>query len=457
MLSCAARMADPDDRPNRWPDLFVLASMAANVVLNPPSLRLISATLAVPAPFRGDVLSGVVGALGVVTIATYAALAASRRAAAAGIKLALVLFFAFLYVAVPTASDIAIRHAVGLEWDGRYVSFPHDGGVLQTEAATNFLLHGVDPYAARYHDTAMAGSHHSAPALWQSMGLPENPALSFFPYPPLVVLASVPFRQAALATLGWYDQRFVYLIALAALAAAAFAITPVPGLRVVLVAFFLFCPWEVPHFVQGYNDVLCVLFLALTSAALRSGRATRSGVWLALACGAKQFAWLAVPLWLAWIVTRSRERGPGETGSWTRPLAAFALVAALVFLPFLAWNAGALLHGLFAQSSEYPFRASGLGISSILVAAGWVHRPFAHFPLGALQAIAALAAIAWGVRRILTGGGLPSLLRAHALAVLAFVFFSRTFAASYLWLPSVLYGIAMVIEDSAQSAATVRA
>ena len=81
-------------------------------------------------------------------------------------------------------------------------SYSHDGGVIQTEATIDYLLHGKNPYVEDYLKTPMA-----------EWGINEfRTALYHYPYLPWTFLFSAPFKLLASGVIGWYDQRFVYLL-----------------------------------------------------------------------------------------------------------------------------------------------------------------------------------------------------------------------------------------------------
>ena len=82
-------------------------------------------------------------------------------------------------------------------------SYSHDGGVIQTEATIDYFLSGQ----------ATRTSRTIAARRWPSGDWPEfRTALDHYPYLPWTFVASAPVKLISDALLGWYDQRFVYLI-----------------------------------------------------------------------------------------------------------------------------------------------------------------------------------------------------------------------------------------------------
>ena len=99
-------------------------------------------------------------------------------------------------VLIPTLKLATLRH------ENLPHSYSHDGGVIQTEATIDYFLSGKNPYIEDYRSTPMA-----------EWGLEEfRTALDHYPYLPWTFVASAPVKLISDALLGWYDQRFVYLI-----------------------------------------------------------------------------------------------------------------------------------------------------------------------------------------------------------------------------------------------------
>src|SRR5439155_22488788 len=102
----------------------------------------------------------------------------------------------------------------------------HDSD-LQIELATGMLLHGQDYYRATYFHTPLTQ--------WWPAG-PPNPALYHTDSLPVQEELTVPFMLAGKATLGWFDERFIYLLCLGAVLGMALALARTPTCRLALVA-----------------------------------------------------------------------------------------------------------------------------------------------------------------------------------------------------------------------------
>jgi hypothetical protein len=364
---------------------------------------------------------------------------ALRRALkAAGLGLAVLAL-----VLAPAGLQMALSVWHGKPWHG------HDGGVLQTDQATDLLLQGVNPYSVDYLDTPQAEQSERS-AFWRRHG--GNPALYHLPYPPGCFVLPVPLRPVARVLLGFYDPRLLYLLAYAAALWCAWALRG-PHRAATLAATAL-CPLLVPYLVEGRNEALALGPMLGLALALQRGRRRTALLLWGLACTLKQFAWLYAPFLLAWLL------GPwpaprAELLRRARPLLWAALPVALLIGPFLIWD----LPGFWADTvgfmsgateHPYPFGGTpGLGLANAILYLGGVgdlREPYS-FGLWQLGLGGPLAlALCWRLLRrpdwrLVVAGG--------TLFAAVFVFASRVLHVNYLGLlfPLLVAGVAS--EESA--------
>ena len=166
----------------------------------------------------------------------------------------------------------------------------HDG-LLQTEAAAQFVLAGKNPYVETYYQTPLA----LAP--FDVKGLTVNPALEHFTYLPLTFLL-----PAALAGRAWQQLRSALRAfdLLPAHALVATRLTQNPQKRLLLVMALGLNPLFVGPLVEGRNDVMVLSWLIFTWALLQRGKITASAITLALACGTKHPAVVFVPFYFVY-------------------------------------------------------------------------------------------------------------------------------------------------------------
>jgi len=434
-------------------DLFVLTLFAVLLILSPPRMAYLSSRFTSGGGFSPDALGGAAtgAAMALWFIYFFASVRPSRRGDA--LKLGIVVGFAILFFLLPAISDMAARAEMGLQSEGRYVAFPHDGGVLQTEAATGFLLSGANPYAARYGDTEMVRSHHSRPGLWRNLGFRENPAFGFFPYPPATLFVSVPFYGIGHGLLGWYDQRVVHIVAFILLGFLAYRLPRRESLRLPFLALVLLSPFHVKYFIEGYNDILCALFLLAAIFATRERHDRAGALLLGIACGLKQFAWLLVPLYLAYLYARAPGGTHGERARsvWGKSWPLFASTA-IIFLPFLVWGPARLVHCLItAQGTIFPFRSGSLGLSNFLILFGLVESPRQPFPHWLFYLLLVLPVAAYGAWKVVGRPTVSAMLTGYAFLLFVFLFVSRFFAFNYLWLLFLVAACALLEELDAGS------
>jgi len=394
--------------------LFLLGMVVALQTTGDPAFS----TLRQVSRWDGEVVRTVlaVGAVATLLLFLTAALAlpggVARRSYRAW-KRATLAALAVLILALPIA-DRAWQRFAG----GHQLQFAHDGGVIQTEESARFLLRGVNPYAADFSRTPLAGV--AIPGI-----LRHNPYLpaSFLLPAPLIALADalgVPF-----------DQRLVYLLLYAAgvwLAPLAFRHR---GAGELAQTAFALNPLVVPYMVVGRNDVYLLAFLLFALVALARRRAFAFFTCLALACAVKQFAWLVAPFllvcaWRAW---------PPATVK--RGLAAGAALFAALVLPFFAWGPADFIDDVYRFNAglspdSYPLGGTpGFGFAMLAAALRWAPDRGAYFPLTPYLLVTALPLGLLLAARLLRRPAVAAALLAAFLVSFWVFFFSRVFNNNY--------------------------
>ncbi|HNW92940.1 MAG TPA: glycosyltransferase 87 family protein [bacterium] len=303
----------------------------------------------------------------------------------------LILLFAGWALLLPTLAEMALRQRTQPHY------YAHDGGVLQLEAAADFLRAGVNPYAADYRMTPLGR--------FSGMAMPGgHPALDHCVYPPASFLLLVPLRALAPAA----DARLLSLLLVALVAvvlAREASLLPLIGwVANPLLNFYL---------VRGTNDHLMLAVMVLGVLAARTGRWRLAGGLLGLAGMIKPFAWTVALLLLA---------GQRDRRVWRAAGGAWLLTTLALLLPFVFWSPLALYDDLLAyplgwSAVSYPVELIGNYGSGAL----WHGLPPAGARLlaaaGALATLALLGALIR--RRWRAGGILPALADAALLLTVA--------------------------------------
>lgn len=276
-----------------------------------------------------------------------------------------------------------------------------DVWVMQADGA-RALVGGTNPYLPIYENL------HGSDSPYYGPGLVVDGRLTIgFPYPPLSLLLVLPGELLA------GDPRFAHLLAmeLAAVAMALSARMSRTGVSTALL--FLFAPWSFFLVAGAWTEPLVILGVAgVTLAAARAPRLLGMAVGLMIAV--KQYLLLGLPLALLILARSGRER-------WRIGWQSVA-VAALITLPFAAWNPGAFAWSTLGSLAGQIFRPDSLSFLVVLPG-DWGPR-LSGFGFLVLLPVGAL--VAWRAPRT-TFGFAASL----GLMLLVFFAFSRQGSANY--------------------------
>jgi hypothetical protein len=160
------------------------------------------------------------------------------------VKMAIVICIVLVTVVASSVFSVLLRRVEGP------ASFSHDGGVIQTEETIKYILGGKNPYVEDYVDTPMA-----------EWGIEFRTALNHYPYLPWTFLFSAPFYLLSQVTLGWYDQRFVYLLLFVAVLVLAPRLVKDRDKRLCLVMVLGLNPIMGSDIIFGQNDVFVLAWI----------------------------------------------------------------------------------------------------------------------------------------------------------------------------------------------------
>jgi hypothetical protein len=347
------------------------------------------------------------------------------------IKLALIWVIVLLTVFGPSLKLVLLRQGSGP------ASYSHDGGVIQTEATIDFFLQGRNPYVEDYLSTPMA-----------EWGIDEfRTALYHYPYLPWTFIFSAPLSLMSKAVIGWYDQRFVYLLLFAMTLLLLPSLARGRQARLLLVMLIGLNPIMGSDLIYGQNDSFVLAWIVLSLwlwFRWRRAEGGRGWLWASaavfgLACASKPTAWFLAPFYLLLIA------GDDPADLWRKPLAWGArtwrvawpalAVAMLVIAPFFVWNPGAMVDDVWRWSngtSDTAYQIWGWGASNMVLALGWVRSRFDYWPFWLPQWVIGLPlflALIWRqVRENSAGRALWS----YGIFLLVFFFVSRFLNENYL-------------------------
>ncbi|OQA45648.1 MAG: hypothetical protein BWY52_01206 [Chloroflexi bacterium ADurb.Bin325] len=339
-------------------------------------------------------------------------------------------------------------------------SYSHDGGVIQTEATIDYLLAGRNPYVEDYTQTPMA-----------EWGIDEfRTALYHYPYLPWTFLFSAPFKLASEAWLGWYDQRFVYLLLFALTLILATGLTvSAPRQRLLLMLLGL-NPLLGSDLIFGQNDSFVLAWIVISLFLWRQGLRRPAGrtpwqvgaaVAFGLACASKPTAWFLAPFYFMLLA------GGDPRDLWRRPAAWAgralragwpALATALAIIgPYFVWQPAAMIDDVWrwsAGTSDTAYQIWGWGASNLLLAAGWVSDRFAYWPFWAPE-LAVGGVLLAALLKKQAGANTPArVLWGYGLWLLAFFFVSRFLNENYLSFILAILTLGALADDGMSPPAT---
>ena len=345
------------------------------------------------------------------------------------VKLALIWAIILLTVFASSAKLILLRQESGP------ASYSHDGGVIQTEATIDYVLHGRNPYVEDYTQTPMA-----------EWGISEfRTALYHYPYLPWTFLFSVPFKLAATTAIGWYDQRFVYLLLFAMTLLLLPALTSRPTSKLLLVMLIGLNPIMGSDVIYGQNDSFVLAWIVLSLWLWLRGHQGRRGYLLGsaavfgLACASKPTAWFLAPFYLMLVAGGDPAdlwRRPGAWGGRALRAGWPALVTtAAIIGPYLIWNPGALYDDVWAWAngtSAASYQIWGWGASNLLLAFGSLQSRFVRWPFWIPELLVGLPLMVGLIWKQARENSAARALWGYGLFLLAFFFVSRFLNENYL-------------------------
>lgn len=436
--------------PN-FPDIITFFTLSLLLIKAQPSVQYLSYRFGLLTTLSDDPLRGAIIGFSTLLLILYVILTIYKPTLLISrIKLSIVCLFILSFIIIPLISDITVRHEKGIKVNGKYFSFVHDGGVLQTEASMRFFLQGVSPYSSDFSKTETKEGMDSDPALWKRLGFEENPALHFFAYPPLTFLLSIPFYLISMVLFGWYDQRLTYLIVLFALCVISYKLPVKEEWRLPLMSLIVLNPMNAVFIVIGTNDMVCLTFIMAAVFLLSRNKLKASSLIIGLSCGIKQFAWILVPFFVIYLYSKIP---PGRLTRKIRSLCAltwplFAVLTA-TFAPFIIWDGDGLFYGLIVSNGgDYPFRENSLGFSNMLILFNLIESYRDTFPTIALYLSIVAPVTITGLYRVYRDKTISSMVLWYAVVMLLFLYFSRNFAPSYFSLFFSMITVGFMLKSS---------
>lgn len=372
-------------------------------------------------------------------------------------KLGLVYAVILVLVFGKTGLLIGLRHITGP------ATYTHDGGVIQTEATTQYFLAGKSPYLEDYLDTPMA-----------EWGIEFRTALYHYPYLPWTFVFSTPFYLLSQAMPGWYDQRFVYLLLFALTLLFSQRLARTRQGKLLVLMFIGLNPILASDVVFGQNDSFILFWIVLALWLLLQGEQERHQRWtllgslaFGLACASKSTAWFLAPFWVLFLLRYDwgerliplPARWPSLfRKAWQQNWPALAAVV-LVVGPWFVWSPEAMFDDVWrwsAGTAEQTYQIRGWGLSNFILAFQLVPDRLAYWPFWLTEILLAtplLILLLWRQIRYNTMG---SMLYSYVALLFAFFYASRFLNENYLGYLASLLALALVVDEPIKNDFTIR-
>ena len=334
-------------------------------------------------------------------------------------RLFIVMFVLFIAAVLPTGWNILQRHVEGP------ATHAHDG-LIQTEAAIQFLLNGKNPYTENYVNTPMANFKGGEPP-FTSAPLYHNA------YLPFLFLSSIPFYQASQAILGWYDERFFYVLLYIGLLLLLPQLVQKQRDKLILLMAFGLNVLFTYFLADGRNDVVVMFGLVLTTVLLVHRQVAWSAVVLGLMVATKHSAWFFLPFYFVYLLPDPVNLKTIRTT--LLKISPLFIVAAIVLVPFLIWDAASFIDDTVSYivgTSATSFPIKGWGLSTLLLTAGIIPSPESAFPFGILEAGVGLPLLVFLLARQRRENTLQQMWFGFALFSFGVQYVSRFFNDNYL-------------------------
>ncbi len=389
-------------------------------------------------------------AFGLVVLYVVTDAAADVLAETVTYRLKLGLIYAIILVLVFGQSLllVGLRHITGP------AAYTHDGGVIQTEATIDFFLAGRSPYIEDYLDTPMA-----------EWGIEYRTALYHYPYLPWTFVFSTPFYLVSQVSLGWFDQRFVYLLLFALTLLLSQGLARTRSKKLLVVMFIGLNPILGSDLIFGQNDSFILFWIVLGLWFLRRREKTASGhrwtllgsLAFGLACASKSTAWFLAPFWFLYLLRDEwGDRMIPPLARWWLLLKQLwrqswpLLVVFLVVVgPWFVWSPAAMFDDVWrwsAGTAAQTYQIRGWGFSNFVLALQLVPDRLAYWPFWIPEILVAtplLILLLWRQWRHNTMG---NMLYGYVALLLAFFYVSRFLNENYLGYLAAFLALAVMVD-----------
>lgn len=323
----------------------------------------------------------------------------------------------------------------------RVPAYRYHDELLLTKVALTGIDQGINPYRRDFRGTEFdAWIGNATQDSWING---RHPAATTYVYLPGHLLQSMLFYQLTTRLFHWYDQRLVYIVALAAVLAMLWRALRRSPVREPLLLLFTFSPFMAMNF-YGINEWTMLAWLLASALLFVYDRSYAAAAALGVALATKQLSAFAVVFFLPLLFVRiSRSRGSPIVA-----VGVLALVAVAVVAPFVVWSPRDFAVdtlGFFTRDVTYPIAGEGVGGLLLKIGAVGPADPFPFWIFQILFTAPLLVAIGWW---LLHNQTVRNTLLATALAFAAVGFFWRYFLPAHVNVAVIIGMLAFLVGEA---------
>lgn len=295
--------------------------------------------------------------------------------------------------------------------------------ILQLEAAIQFFIHGVNPWAATYFNTFMASWHYSDTAI--------NPALYHFVMMPFYLIFSLPFYLVSNHTLGYFDGRiplfFLYFVMLI----LPFKLVKNLEQKLIFATILALNPAMFAYTLEGRSDIFMTAFLFIGLLLLTKKRFSLAGIFIGLAFCIKQSVWPMFPLYAGFIYFNSSR----NILLTIKRLLSFFTIFIGITIPFFLWNPKAFVDSTIlylAGNTEHSYPISGYGFGMLLHQFGFIKDLNSAYPFLLWQIVIVVPSLIVLFYYLKKQHNVRMLILTYGVLTFIYWYFSRYFNNSHL-------------------------
>ncbi len=266
---------------------------------------------------------------------------------------------------------------------------------------------------------------------------------------PFEIIFSLPFYLIAESLIGFYDQRFISILAVVVSLGLILKLLNFQEKKLVFPILIFLNPLFTTFLIWGINDIFILTLLILVFYLLQNKKIKESSFVLGLVCATKQPAWFFAPFFFGHIYLKKRGGSKEKIKSIIKETWPF-LILVVIVLPFLFWDFGAFFEDTFLYltgKSDFAYPISGYGFSMILLNLDFIKDRLQYFPFMIIQLAVCLPLFFYLIKIQRENNSIRQVFLNSVILLSTFLYFSRFLNGSYIAFLFVLFVAAYLFNN----------